>query len=195
MTLSDIKLRGISRREKRILLLGFATAVVFLLVNAVPAAVDRYQQRALEIDIIRDDIAREQRLVEDAETWQERRDEIESRREAMQQAIFRESSVPLLSASIQRLVREQASAAGVSIGSTRLAESMESDGWLLVEQSLSFNLDNQDALANFLRRLENTEPVLVVSRFNLRRTRNQYNGDITVVGFARIIDFPEVARQ
>lgn len=93
--------------------------------------------------------------------------------------------MPVLAANIQRRVRQIAQKSGVTITSSSLAESRESDGWLLVEQTLSFNLDNQSNTMDFLSRLDASEPWLAVSYFSMRRSRNLYSGDITVVGFSR----------
>jgi len=99
--------------------------------------------------------------------------------------LFQESSTALISASMQRLVRDLASEQGISITSTKLAESMETDGWLLVEQELSLITDNQQNLLQLLRSLDTATPWLGVSSFSIRRNRNQYAGTLTVVGFSQ----------
>ena len=49
---------------------------------------------------------------------------------------------------------------------------------------MSFRTDDAGNTITFLRLLENSEPRLRVMGFSLSRSRNQYNGSITVVGFA-----------
>lgn len=179
-------------REKRILLLGAVVALVFVLSTVVPGLRDMHQQRAVVIENLRMDIEREQRLIEDEDIWHQRRQEIEARREDLATQVFQTATVPLLSANIQRLVRDHASATGISITATRLAESLSADGWLLVEQSLSFTLGDQGSLPRFIELIDQSQPWLGVSSFSMRHNRNMYSGDITVVGFARNPTLQEV---
>lgn len=185
--------RSMTPREQRMAGLAAAVAFVFLLSSLWPAVTGWYQEREQRIETLRADIDREQRLAGEEEQWAQRRQQIEQRSADLQRQVFQEGTAPLLSASIQRLVRQHANEAGVSINATRLAESLEADGWLLVEQTVSFTLDDQNATLDFLRRLNESEPRLRVSRFNMRSNRSQYAGDLTVVGFARTGEQDSVA--
>lgn len=186
-------LRSLTSREKNILRLAMVLALVIGLSNGLPVLRDIYQERALTIERLRTDIEREQRLRENAETWQQRRQDITQQLQTLEARLFDSNgdtpgnrlTVPVLAANIQRLVRQHAQAAGVTIASTSLADSREAEGWLLVEQSLTFNLDSQSKTMDFLARLDDSEPWLAVSHFSMRRNRNMYSGEITVVGFSR----------
>ena len=174
-----------TRREKTILYAGAAVVVLMVLVRGLPVAGDVYAERQENIALIRDDIAREQNLAAASEEWRARRDDIENRLAQLQTQVFETSTLPLLTANLQRMVRQYANDASISITSTKLAEAWETDGWLLVEQELSFTMDNQSNSLGFLRRLEESQPWLGVTSFTMRRNRNQYSGSITVVGFSR----------
>lgn len=177
--------RSLTTRERRILLVALAVAAMMLLSRGLPAVTELYRERAGEVESLRDDIARERRLIEQREQWRERRESIEQRREELGRQVFDQSAAPVLGAEIQRLVRGHAADSGVSVNAARLAESMQAQGWLLVEQTLSFTMDRQGAAVDFLERLQQSTPRLGITRFDLRRSRNQYSGDVTVVGFAR----------
>ena len=97
----------------------------------------------------------------------------------------------MLTASIQRLIRQHATQSGINITSTELAETESSGDWTKLEQSLSFVMDNQQSIMNFLRVLDQSRPYLAVQDFSMRRARNQFIGDITVVGFSRQNDTEE----
>ena len=71
------------------------------------------------------------------------------------------------------------------MNSTRLAESVEANDWLMISQEMSFRTGDASYTVNFLRQLENSQPRLRVRDFSLNRSRNQYSGSITVVGFAQ----------
>lgn len=188
-----MKWPSMTPREQRMAGLAALVAFVFLLSSAWPALTAMYQDRSQQIEALRADIERERRLADEESQWQERSDRLEQRQAELQRQVFQENTAPLLSASIQRLVRQHANEAGVSINATRLAESLEADGWLLVEQTVSFTLRNQNATMDFLQRINGSEPRLRVSRFNIRSNRQQYSGDLTVVGFARTAEQDSVA--
>ena len=174
-----------SKREKNILALALLTGVVFAFTQVLPAARAWQAEGAARVEQLQSEIAREQRLQDMAADWAERRAGVEARGQALEAMLFQESSIALISASIQRLVRELCDQQGISITSTKLAESMQTDGWLLVEQELSLITDNQQNLLQLLRSLDTARPWLGVSSFSIRRDRNQYAGTLTVVGFSQ----------
>jgi len=184
-SLTVLNFRQLTSREKNILRLALVFVVLMILSNGVPALRELYAERSATIQQLRDEIAREQRLIQDEGLWDQRREDIQSQIEDLQAQVFQTGTVPILTANIQRLVRQYANESGVTIISTRLAESEESDGWLKVKQSMSFALDNQSNTLGFLNSFETSRPYLGVTSFSMRHNRNQYTGDITVVGFSR----------
>ncbi|MGJ8688743.1 MAG: GspMb/PilO family protein [Gammaproteobacteria bacterium] len=174
-----------TKREKNIVMLAGLVGIVFVLTQGLPSLKNMYGSRSEAISQLQTDIQREQSLIEDAQLWSERRVEAELRGSDLGERLFQETSIPLISANIQRLVREYANEAEVNITSTKLAESMAADGWLLVEQELSILTDSQTKIMALLNSIETSDPLLGVSTFSIRRNRNQYTGTITVVGFSR----------
>ena len=177
--------RTLTQREQKILLVAALVALLMVISYGAPALRSAHQQRAATIEQIQTDLARERRLIEDSDMWRERRASVEQQRPQLDTLIFPESATPLLTAAMQRQIRQYASQAGVTITSTRLAEAQESDGWIKVEQALSFTLTDQNASLVFLDLLESSEPYLGITRFTMRRARNQFSGELTVVGFSR----------
>lgn len=178
-------IRTLTSREQMTLRVAIIVALLLVLSNGVPALFSVYELRSDELQQLRDEIARERRLIADQQLWQERRDEAERQSAQLDGLIFSGGTTPLVAAGIQRQIRQIANDAGLIITSTRLAESFEDGGWLMVEQSLSFTLTDQNAILTFLRQLENSQPYLGVTDFSLRRNRNQFTGELTVVGFSR----------
>ena len=174
-----------TKREKNILFAALAVGVVFVLTQGLPTIKSQYNARAEKIQELQTDLERERRLIEDAQMWNERRAQVLMRGDELTSQLFQDNSIPLVSANIQRLVRDYATEANVSITSTKLAESMETEGWLLVEQELTIITNDQNYILNFLDKIETSSPLLGISGFSVRRNRNQYAGTITVVGFSR----------
>ncbi len=175
----------ISRRERNIVALAGVVALVFVITSGWPAIKSVYAQRQSNIESVEIDIAREQRLIENMDSWRERRVAVESKIAELHNQIFTGETIPIVEANIQRTLSLLARDSGVIVSSTRLADRLITDDWLLISQEMSFRTSDQVNTVRFLERLENSTPRLRVTAFNVSHSRNQYSGSITVVGFAR----------
>ena len=181
----DIATMKISQRERNILILAAVVALIFLSTSGWPAIKSVYTQRQDNIEGVEIDIAREQRLIENTASWRERRVEVESQIDELHNQLFSGATIPIVEANIQRALSGHARDTGITVSSTRLADRLISDDWLLISQEMSFRTSDQMNTARFLERLETSAPRLWVTGFTVKRSRNQYSGSITVVGFAR----------
>lgn len=176
---------NVSTRERNILLLAGLVAVVFMITRVFPAVQDYYQSRQARIDDVLLDSARELRLIEEQDRWQQRRAEVETRGSELEAQVFTGTTVPLIEAAIQRDLTQYARNADIGVLSTRLAEQLSAGGWLMISQEMSFRTGDAANTLEFLAALEQSVPRLFVKDFSLDRNRNLFSGDITVVGFAR----------
>ncbi len=175
----------ILRRERNILILAAIVALVFIGTSGWPAVQSVYAQRQANIESVKIDIAREQNLIENTASWRERRVEVESMIAELNSQTFSGETIPIVEANIQRSLLFLARESGITVSATRLADRLVTDGWLLIRQEMSFRTNDQAHTVRFLERLENSVPRLRVTEFDVNRSRNQYSGSITVVGFAR----------
>ena len=175
---------GISAREQRVLTLAGLVGAVLIATQILPAVQGLYERRSAEIESVLLAVEREARLIEGSLLWRDRRIEAEVQQAQVESQIFIGATIPLVEANIQRDLSRHARDSGLSVSSTRLADSLEADDWLMVSQEMSFRTNDAGNTITFLRLLENSEPRLRVRDFSLSRSRNQYNGSITVVGFA-----------
>lgn len=178
----------ISSREKNILLLAGLVAVIFLTTNLSPRIAGFYNERQNNIENIRLEIAREQRLIEETENWRERRISVEESQAEFERQIFNGDTIPFVEANIQSELSQMARDSAIFVNSTRLAESVATDSWLMISQEMSFRTTDASNTVTFLQKLRESEPRLRVTDFSINRSRNQYNGSITVVGFSRSAD-------
>ena len=178
----------ISGREKNILILAALVAAVFVISNLFPVVGEFYQDRSLNIETVELDIAREIRLIEDTLRWRERRVVVDARRADLEAELFSGVTIPIVEANIQRELSLHARDSDITVSSTRLAERLETDGWLQISQEMSFRTNDAGNTVSFLEKLENSMPRLRVTEFRVNRSRNQYSGSITVVGFARSLE-------
>lgn len=179
-------LGGLSQRERVILGLALLVALVFVATRGVPLAHEVYAARADSIEGVALDIERERRLEDSAATWIERRRETETALALAEAGLFNGTTAAIVEANIQRALTQHAAASGITVNSTRLAERREAGQWTLVSQEMSFRTDDAAATITFLARLRESLPRLRVAGFTLDRSRNQFTGSITVVGFARV---------
>lgn len=178
---------AISAREQRLLIFAGLVGATFVVTQAVPAARGLYERRNAEIEDVLLAVEREARLIEDSLVWRDRRIEAEVQQSQVESQIFNGETIPLVEAKLQRDLSKLARDSGLSVSSTRLADSLQVGGWLMVSQEMSFRTDDAGNTITFLRLLENSQPRLRVRDFSLSRSRNQYSGSITVVGFAEKI--------
>ncbi|MSR12231.1 MAG: hypothetical protein EXR84_10610 [Gammaproteobacteria bacterium] len=175
----------LSPRERNILIMAGLIALAFVSTSIFPTIKRVYQERQASIESVQLDIEREQRLITNTAGWRERRVEAEAKRAELEAQIFGGITVPIVESNIQSALLQYARETSITVSSTRLAERLEADGWLLISQEMSFQTDNAANTVEFLQKLENSVPKLRVTDFSLTRSRNQYSGSITVVGFAR----------
>lgn len=165
--------------------LAGVVALVFMVTSVTPRVRGVYSSRQENIENIRLDVSREQRLIQETDLWQTRRADVEAAQAELEKQIFVGDTIPVVEANIQRELSVRARDSGITVNSTRLAERLETKDWLLISQEMSFRTDDAGNTITFLKKLKETEPQLRVTDFSVNRSRNQYSGSITVVGFAR----------
>lgn len=183
--MSGVNLQSLSTRERLILLLAAVVAFVFVFTRGVPIATRVYAERTASVESVQLDIERELRLQRSAELWSSRRAETERALANAEAGLFSGSTNAIVEASIQQILSQHAASAGIEVNSTRLAETLEQGEWTLVSQEMSFRTSDAAATVDFLSLIEQSIPRLEVTEFSLDRSRNQFSGAITVVGFAR----------
>lgn len=189
MALIPIKLPSLgalSTRERGILALAFLVGAVFFVTRGLPLVTDAYAARAESIDSVLLDIERERRLLNSEASWEQKRRETEAKLAAAEAGLFRGTTAATVEASIQRELSQYAASAGITVNSTRLAERLPAGEWTLISQELSFETTDAAATVRFLKLIEQSVPKLKVSAFSLDRSRNQFSGSLTAVGFARL---------
>jgi len=175
----------ISKREKTILAVAVALGLVFVLSGILPSVRGLYTERQNVIADIELQIERERRLFEESAQWRSRRIETETNMQGLETRMFNGDTVPIIEANIQRSLTQYARDSGINVNSTRLAERLETDDWIMVQQEMSFQTQDAANTIEFLRLLGESSPRLWITDFSLNRNRNQFAGSIIAVGFAR----------
>ena len=85
-----------SKREKNLVYGALIVALAFAGTTVLPAVQSIYSDRERNIETVLLDIEREQRLLENASTWRERRIQAELRAAQLEQQIFSGETFPLI---------------------------------------------------------------------------------------------------
>lgn len=175
----------LSTRERNVLIVAALVAVVFMVSTLLPQLRQFHQQRNEALLDLEMQIERERRLVQESVQWRDRRIEAENMESQLESLLFSGNTVPVIEADIQRAMTQHARDSGISVTSTRLAERRQSAGWLLISQEMEFRTQDAANTVRFLERLDASAPRLWVTDFSIDRSRSNYSGSVTVVGFAR----------
>lgn len=170
--------------ERKLLLLAGALLVVVLVVRVVPMALDYYRQGRDDIALLEERIERYRTLIQEQDQWMERETLKQAEIADLESWIFQGDNPNLIGSSVQRSLRQAVEQAGITVRETSVARYSYAGDWLMVEQEMSFTLD-QNQILPFLDALQALRPRLHISALTVARNRRQFTGNITVVGFSR----------
>ena len=170
--------------EKKLVGLALFIFLALFIVRFVPSLKTSYEDGLKEIELLEQQIARLQFMVEEFFIIQDRE---ASRREdvaELESLMFPGQDPNLIGSSVQRQLRQAVDEAGLLVRQYSTPRFTEIDGWLLVVQEMDFVIE-QEKILQFLNLLENSSPKLHITEFNINRNRRQYTGSITVTGFSK----------
>ena len=172
--------------ERKLLMLAGIILAALLVVRVLPMAYGYYRQGREDIALLEDRVDRLQTLIQEQDQWSERETLKQAELADLQGWIFPGGDNPnLVSSGMQRTLRQAVEQSGIVQRETAVPEySYVGEDWLMVSQEMSFTLD-QSQILPFLNALQQLRPKLHVAAFSVARTRRQFSGNITVVGFSR----------
>jgi hypothetical protein len=172
------------RSEKNLLILAGVLFALVLVVRILPMLFDYYRQGREDIALQQERVERLRTLIVETSQWQEREQLKQAEVTDLESWVFPGTDPNLVSSSVQRALRQLAAGSGAELREIGVARYSYVGEWLMVEQDMNFALA-QEAILPFLRALDASRPHLNVSAFSINRTRRQYTGSLTVVGFSR----------
>ncbi len=174
-------------QERKLLLLLGVLAVLVLVVRVVPLLGDYYRRQQDDIALLQERVQRYEQLIADTELWQEREALKRAEVAAYTAEVFQGDNPSLVGPSVQRSLRQAAEKSGISIREMSVARFARSGDWLVVNQDLSFTLE-QDNILPLLAALAAQRPRLFVTAFSVAQNRRQFTGSLTVTAFSRVTD-------
>ncbi|HTQ98583.1 MAG TPA: type II secretion system protein GspM [Candidatus Acidoferrum sp.] len=175
------------RSEKQLVIVFAALFALVLIVRVVPLVGNYYRSGRDDIAKLQERIDRYRKLIVDTAEWQQKQQLKTAEVNDMQGWIFAGTDPNLVASSLQRSLRQLMAENNVDVRETGVARYNYVGKWLMVEQDMSFSL-NQPAILPFLRALDAARPRLQVSALSINRNRRAFTGSLTVVGFAKTAD-------
>lgn len=172
------------RSEKQLVIIAAALFALVLVVRVLPLLFGYYRQSREDIALLEERADRLRTLIVETSDWQEREQLKQAEITDLASSVFPGTDPNLISSSLQRNVRQLVAEYGIELRELGVARYNRAGSWLLVEQDISFSLDQQQILP-FVQALQSARPRLHIARFSITRNRRQYTGDLTVVGFGR----------
>lgn len=173
-------------KEKRLLSIAAAIFVIFAAVQLLPTAKDFLQGYWQRIETLRSDIEKIIKLQARGDFWQQENKRAKQRRDRIYTGLLEGSNRQLVGAGMQRMLRDIAQRAGITIRSmdppeTEISRAQE---WMLIVQAIRFDGDS-GTLLSFLQALDKHPKKFVVTNLDVRAYGKRVNGTIKITGFSR----------
>lgn len=170
--------------EKRMLLVLAVLLGLAVLLEGVPRAAGVFSAQREDIALLEQRIARYRQLAEDTVEWQQREAALQAGIDEYRSWVLEGDNPGLAGSSMQRLLRQAVAETGISMREMSVARVTARDEWLVVNQDMSFSLDEQQILP-LLAAIEALRPRLYITAFSITHNRRQYLGSLSVTGFSR----------
>jgi len=171
--------------SKRLIQLFVLVLVLFLAFKVVPLAGQWRQELNDEIEQLRAQRDRLQKLLEKEAEWKARLEQVQQDENRILSRSLPGTSPEVASARLQSLLRGYADAAGVVISALSLPEIERFGGWNLLREVTTLRGSEAEVMA-FLERVEKGRKLLRVVGFEVRRERTQLYGSVAVIGFSPV---------
>lgn len=172
------------RSEKQLVIIACVLFALVLVVRVLPMLYGYYRQSREDIALLEERADRLRTLIVETSEWQEREQLKQAEITDLESWVFAGTDPNLISSSLQRSLRQLVADYGLELREVGVARYNRAGKWLLVEQDISFSLDQQQILP-FVQALQSARPRLHIAKFAITRNRRQYTGNLTVVGFGR----------
>jgi len=178
----------VTLKEKKLLRIAVAIFAIYALpFEIAPRAVQFYRDYREQIDKLKVEIHRYQKLRDDAQVWQELYQKTVQAQDEVNAALLEGHNRDIIAARMQNLIKGIAQSNGITFRTLEVAEfsPTKDKQWLLVTQSMQFEAAS-DTLMRFLQALDNAKEDLVVVKLEINSSGGKLNGMIKVTGFNRL---------
>lgn len=175
--------------EKKLSLILATLFLLVVVIQVIPLLRTYYLDGQENIALLQDRLERYQQLIEDTEQWQEREALKRIESADYEHWVFEGSDSRLLATSVQRSLRQAVDQSGIAVREMSVARYSYVGDWLMVTQDMNVILE-QEKILPFLSALNALTPKIFVTAFSVTRSRRQFTGTISVVGFGKTANAP-----
>jgi len=184
-----------TRKEKRLLYIMLAIFILYAVPFEIyPRVMAFYQDEVDEIEQLKTQIDKSQRLFQRTEFWREQNTRAKQERATVYASLLQGENRDLLVVEIQKLIRELAKGTGIASYSTQdLPAFSENTGdWMFITQKVSFESQSKPLVA-FLKAVDDAPQKLEVVKLYIYTSprNNMLRGTVEITGFARFADMRE----
>ncbi len=177
-------------KEKRLLtwmlVLFLGYVVPFML---LPKAIHAYHDYWEDLDRLHLDIERYQRLSQETENWQQSNEKAKAEAAKINDSLLKGSNRDLIAARLQSILRNIAQQQNVTLRSMSVPEFSTNDRWMIISQSIEFEIDSQ-VLPDLISKLNRNPERLIVISLEARSASvpTRLSVQLKVAGFSRVLE-------
>ena len=184
-----------TNKETKLLKIMLLIVGLGVLFKGIPFAYETYQQRKIDVKILKDKKQRLKVLIGEEDSWKIGYENSIKQTALLEKQLFTAGSNELVAAKVQSLIKKLAKQSSVRVESMQLAEFQESDDWLLVSLSVIVKADAENVI-NLLNKIRANKQKLLIKEISIRSYRNSLtggyygtslSGTITLVSFSKSI--------
>jgi len=172
-------------KEKKLIIIFTAIALLGILFKGIPFAYQQYQQGKLDILDLKDKKYKVNRLIGRKIFWKQEYDKSIQQQNSLKQKLFIAKSNELVAAKVQLVIKRLAKQSGVNIESIGLAEFKQSNTWLLVSLTINVRANANNVIV-FFNKLKINKQKILIEKMSIYSNRNTLNGSITIIGFSKL---------
>ena len=179
-------------KEKRLLTIAVVMFVGYMLpFYLLPITQNIYGDYWQSVEKLQQNIERLDGLKERVKYWEEENKHAKQEQQKINASLLPGNTSKLIGAKMQKLVRQLAKNAGMTIKTLEPPDTSLSTGeWLLVIQSVQFEA-NSKTLMQFLQAINDDKSNLAIVNLDVRNNRKKLTGNIKLTGFSRVIKTEE----
>lgn len=184
-----------TKKEKRLLSIVLGIFLFYVVPFEIyPLAMNFYQNEMDEIQQLKTQIDKSQRLFQKTEFWQEQNIRMKQEREKVYASLLKGNTRTSLELEIQTLIRQLVNTTGMaSYSAQELPTFSENTGyWLFVTQKVTFE-SAPEPLMDFLKAIENAPQKLEIVKLYIYTSprSKMLRGTVEITGFARLSEMTE----
>ena len=174
------------KKEKNLLWIFLVILAVGVVIRGIPFVSKSYQSGIASVEEAKEKINRLKKLQAREEYWRTEFEKINKKEQQLLKQLFAGQSPELIAARVQEKLKMLARQSGIKVDSMSLPDLIQTDGWLLISQTMIFKAPTKNLMA-LLEMIKQSKLTLIVTDVQMRSFREVLSCTIKVVGFSHSV--------